>query len=171
MSRSPTASSSSVVKQYAVRLIKQKEYKTRAQKQLREFEEAFRESKQECMSSLLPDSSAPAVHVQLGDACVVIRRKVSTQPGTFTQRRLDAVLSPDGSGFLNHDVLVEMALGVQRELHEGLAKERDKQEREIRKREREEAKVVREARKVSRLAMEQRVAQVKRSIQGGLVNE
>lgn len=148
------------LKQYAIKLIRQKEYKTRAQKQLTEFEQAFVQSKQAFLQQDLPCCRVP-----VGSASVVIRKKVTTVQGTFTQRRLESFMNEP----LSAEAIHEAAEGVQRELQEIAAKEREKQEKESRKRERRETVLKRteerEARKVARVAMESRVAQVKRMIQ------
>jgi len=154
---------SSIVRAYAVKLVKQKEYKTRAQKQLKEFESAFEQSKAEFRQDL---QSVPAVRVNLGESCdVVIRRKVTTRPGTFTQKRLENFMANP----VPADLLNEAAIAVSRELQEMEAKEREKQARENRKRERQEEvrkkKEDREAKRAAKDAMEGRVAQVKRMIQ------
>lgn len=148
------------LKQYAIKLIRQKEYKTRAQKQLTEFEQAFVQSKQAFLQQDLPCCRVP-----VGSASVVIRKKVTTVQGTFTQRRLESFMNEP----LSAEAIHEAAEAVQRELQEIAAKEREKQEKESRKRERQETVLKRteerEARKVARVAMESRVAQVKRMIQ------
>ncbi len=156
-------SNGTLVKAYAVKLVKQKEYKTRAQKQLKEFEEAFEQSKAEFRTA---SQALPAVRVNLGESCdVVIRRKVTHRPGTFTQKRLENLMTNS----ISPDVLSEAAVAVSRELQEMEAKEREKQARETRKRERQEElhkkKEEREAKRAARDAMEGRVAQVKRMIQ------
>jgi hypothetical protein len=149
------------LKQYAIKLIKQKEYKTRAQKQLKEFEQAFVQSKQAFLEQDLGCCRVPVG----SSASVIIRKKVTTVQGTFTQRRLENFMTEP----LSAEAIHEAAEGVQRELQEMAAKEREKQEKESRKRERQETAVKRkeerEARKVAKAAMESRVAQVKRMIQ------
>jgi colicin import membrane protein len=159
-----------MLQRYAAEALKEHAYKSLASAQLRQFNEAFRESKEQALAAM-DAAGADVVAVPLPEregAVLYVRRVRKVRQGTFSLRRLEEYagrgVDPGEAQRLRElarEVEAEVAAARERDAKAQAAAER-KRQREEQKEERERLREERERIKAER-AEAKRAAQAARS--------
>jgi hypothetical protein len=160
------------VRSYTKILIRERDYRNRGLQQIREYNKAYAETKEELRQVMPPNSAVEVAlnHVNSGGSQppkVYVVRQVKTVPGSVTHKRVQQFLAAGVSPATTESTscgpgrYVAHAAQVAQDLEEKKIKALKKTEQESRKRERAE---IREKKLAARNAMDQRVTQVKNLI-------
>jgi hypothetical protein len=155
------------VRSYTKILIRERDYRNRGLQQIREYNKAYAETKEELRQVMPPNSAVEVAlnHVNSGGSQppkVYVVRQVKTVPGSVTHKRVQQFLAAGVSPATTESkTTATHAAQVAQDLEEKKIKALKKTEQESRKRERAE---IREKKLAARNAMDQRVAQVKHLI-------